>query len=78
MYVVRLTVSNATLQENISYSLQCPKFPIACPNKCESGGGPRDDIEECVKICPLELIQCKYHGLGCEERMAHKDQKKHN
>ena len=57
---------------------QCPKFPIACPNKCEVGSVPRDDVEEHMKMCPLELIQCKYHMVGCEERMTRKDQKKHN
>ena len=53
----------------------CPKFPIACPNKCEVGSFPRDDVEEHMKIC---LIQCEYHMVGCEERMPRKDQKKHN
>ncbi|XP_065916949.1 TNF receptor-associated factor 3-like [Dysidea avara] len=57
---------------------QCPKFPIACPNKCEVGSVPRDDVEEHKKMCPLELIQCEYHVVGCEKRMARKDQKKHN
>ncbi|XP_065887470.1 TNF receptor-associated factor 3-like [Dysidea avara] len=57
---------------------QCPKFPIACPNKCEVGSVPRDDVKEHMKMCPLELIQCEYHVVGCEERMARKDQKKHN
>ncbi|XP_065887532.1 TNF receptor-associated factor 2-like [Dysidea avara] len=57
---------------------QCPKFPIACPNKCKVGSVPRDDVEEHMKMCPLELIQCEYHMVGCEERMARKDQKKHN
>ena len=57
---------------------QCPKFPVACPNKCEVVSVPRDDVEEHMKMCPLELIQCEYHMVGCEERMARKDQKKHN
>ncbi|XP_065887463.1 TNF receptor-associated factor 3-like [Dysidea avara] len=57
---------------------QCPKFPIACPNKCEVGSVPRDDVEEHMKMCPLEVIQCEYHVVGCEERMTRKDQKKHN
>ncbi|XP_065916948.1 putative leucine-rich repeat-containing protein DDB_G0290503 [Dysidea avara] len=57
---------------------QCPKFPVACPNNCEVGSVPRDDVEEHKKMCPLELIQCEYHMVGCEERMARKDQKKHN
>jgi len=57
---------------------QCPKLPIDCPNKCDIGSVPRDDVEEHMKMCPLELIQCEYHVVGCEERMARKDQKKHN
>ena len=27
--------------------------------------------------CPLEMIQCGYHHVGCEVRMARKDQEKH-
>ena len=57
---------------------QCPRFPIACPNKCEVGSVPRDHLEEHVKMCPLELIQCEYHMVGCEERMVRKDQENHN
>ena len=29
------------------------------------------------KECPLEMIQCEYHNVGCEVRMARKDQEKH-
>jgi len=57
---------------------QCPKFPIDCPNKCDVGCVPRDDVEEHMLKCPLELIRCEYHVVGCEEKMARKDQKKHN
>ena len=57
---------------------QCPKFSIVCPNKCEVGSVPRDEVEEHKKMCPLEVIQCEYYVVGCKDRMAHKDQKKHN
>jgi len=57
---------------------QCPKFPMACPNKCEINSVPRDNLEEHIKMCPFDLIQCEYHIVGCEERMACKDKKKHN
>ena len=30
------------------------------------------------KECPLEIIQCEYYSVGCEVRMAHKDQEKHD
>ena len=80
VHIEKLIVSIATLQENTEgeHKKQCPKFPIACPNKCEAGSVPRDDVKEHIKMCPLELIQCEYHVVGCKERMAHKDQRKHN
>ena len=55
----------------------CPKFPLPCPNKCEVGSVPREDMEAHRKECPLEMIQCEYYGVGCETRMARKDQEKH-
>ena len=29
------------------------------------------------KECPLEMIECEYYSVGCEARMARKDQEKH-
>ncbi|XP_065916952.1 TNF receptor-associated factor 3-like [Dysidea avara] len=37
---------------------QCPKFPIACPNKCKVDNIPREDIDEHKKMCPLEEVTC--------------------
>ena len=56
---------------------ECPKLPLPCPNNCEVVTVPREDIEEHRKECPLEIIQCHYHSVGCETRMARKDQEKH-
>lgn len=60
-----------------SHKEQCQRFPMACLNKCEIDSVPRDDVEEHIINSPMELIQCEYHVVGCEERMAHKDKKKH-
>ena len=60
------------------HKTECPKFPLPCPNNCGFGNIPRDGIREHVNICPLQLVQCKYHIIGCEVTMARKDQKKHN
>ncbi|XP_065913857.1 TNF receptor-associated factor 2-like [Dysidea avara] len=57
---------------------ECPKFPVLCPNKCDVGRIPRDDVDEHLKTCPLEVIQCEYHMMGCHEKVARKDQEKHN
>ena len=56
----------------------CPKLPLPCPNKCEIGSVPREDIEAHRNECPLEMIQCEYYNVGCEVMMARKDQKKHD
>ena len=56
---------------------ECPKLPLPCPNKCEVESVPREDMEVHRKECPLEMIQCEYHSVGCEVRMARKDQEQH-
>ena len=56
---------------------QCPKLPLPCPNKCEVGSVPREDMEVHRKECPLEMIQCEYHEVGCEERMKRNDLEEH-
>ena len=56
---------------------ECPKLPLPCPNKCEVGSVPREDMEAHRKECPLEMIQCDYHSVGCNVRMARQDQEKH-
>ena len=57
---------------------ECPKLPLPCPNKCEVGSVPREDMEAHRKECPLEMIQCEYYSVGCEVMMARKDQEKHD
>jgi len=56
----------------------CPKFPLVCTNKCEAIGICREDMETHKKECPLEVIQCKYHNVGCKTVLTRKDLHKHN
>ena len=56
---------------------ECPKLPLPCPNKCEVGSVPREDMETHLLSCGSEMIQCEYFSVGCEVRMARKDQEKH-
>ncbi|XP_065917136.1 TNF receptor-associated factor 5-like [Dysidea avara] len=37
---------------------QCSKLPVVCPNKCEVGSIPREDIDEHRKVCLLEGVFC--------------------
>ena len=56
---------------------KCLKLPLPCLNECGVGSIPREDMEAHMKECPLEMIQCEYHNVGCEVRIARKDQDKH-
>ena len=56
----------------------CPKLPQLCPNYCKVNEIARDEIEEHISICPLQIIKCKYHVVGCDAVMVRKDQNKHN
>ena len=39
---------------------------------------PREAMATHRKDCPLEMVQCEYHNMGCEERMKRKDVERHN
>ena len=56
---------------------ECPKLPLPCPNKCKIGSVPRQNMKAHRIECPLEVIRCEYYSVGCEVRMARKDQEKH-
>ncbi|XP_065901677.1 TNF receptor-associated factor 4-like [Dysidea avara] len=56
---------------------QCPKLPIPCPNKCKVRSLLREDMEAHRKGCLLEVVQCDYHNVGCEERMLRKRKREH-
>ena len=55
----------------------CPQYPLPCPNGCELGVSPSVGIAEHKKLCPLELIQCDYHDIGCKGLIARKELKDH-
>ena len=56
---------------------ECPKLPICCPNECEAGWIPREDMEDHKLRCPLEVIECEYYSMGCYVTMMRKDQHTH-
>ena len=56
----------------------CPKFPLVCPNKCKPEIILRGDMETHRKECPLEVVQCGYHNVGCKIMLNREDLQKHN
>ena len=61
-----------------SHKEQCDKFPVPCPNNCEIGCIPRQDLQEHKTVCPLENVHCQYHDVGCDAKIARKDLVKHS
>ena len=55
----------------------CLKLPILCPNKCQARKIARDEMEAHRKECPLEVVQCEYHNVGCEEKVTRKRKREH-
>lgn len=64
--------------EGQSHQQHCNRFPVSCPNKCDKGNLPREDLKEHRKVCPLEVVHCQYHDVGCEAKVVRKDLVKHD
>ena len=56
---------------------KCPKLPLPCPNSCQVGTVPREDMEAHRKECLCEIIQCEYYSVGCETSMLRMNKQVH-
>ena len=45
----------------------CPKYPVSCLNKCGVSPLKRDQLEDHLRECPLQLVECELREIGCEE-----------
>ena len=51
----------------------CDMYPVQCPNRCELGVTRIVGVDEHRKVCPLEIVHCEYHDVGCEIKLVRKD-----
>ena len=56
---------------------KCPMVPVICPNKCNVTDIKRKSIESHMTICGKRKISCKYHSIGCEEKIPEDEMEKH-
>ena len=54
---------------------KCHRFPLRCPNNCGQNNIPRDNMNNHKKVCPLEMVLCKYQ---CGARIVRNAVEKHN
>ena len=55
----------------------CPKYPVPCPNECGVSPLERDQLEDHLRECPLQLVECELREMGCEEMVKRKDLARH-
>ena len=70
-----ITGKNYVKVEN-HYS-ECPKYPLACPNRCGMTGIRRRAMPDHHSSCPLEPFDCPFKDAGCTEKIARKDMEDH-
>ena len=46
------------------------KFPVCCPNRCGTGTILRENMKAHMEECPLKMINCEYHNVDYEVRVA--------
>ena len=71
-----LTKQSRILPEKGHYA-ECPSYPLACKNKCQSGDIKRADMEQHLTVCPLEPVLCPLRDMGCQEMVYRKDLNEH-
>ena len=54
----------------------CIYFPLQCPNFC-GVTCERDVMEEHMRMCRLEEVECEFSGVGCDGMFRREDQEEH-
>ena len=54
----------------------CPYYPLVCTNRC-GVSFERDDLEDHMKMCRLEEVQCVFSSAGCEAKFIRDIQDEH-
>ena len=65
------------MQHRGSHYLECPEYPLACPNRCGMTGIRRRAMPDHHSSCPLEPLDCPFKDAGCTEKIARKDMEDH-
>ena len=76
-YVCRHCSFKATYEEIVDTHMpHCKYVPLDCPNRC-GATFERDFLEDHMKMCRLEEVECELRGVGCGGRFLREDQEEH-
>ncbi len=67
----------ATYEEVVDTHLsECEYVALQCPNMC-GVSCEREVMEDHMKICRLEEVECEFSSVGCDGRFIREDQDEH-
>ena len=66
----------ATFREVFEHFNVCQYYPLVCPNRC-GASFERDVLEDHMKMCGLQKLQCEFSYAGCEDEFVRDHQKEH-
>ena len=67
----------ATYEEVDTHLPECKYVPLQCPNRC-GVTCERGDMEDHMKICRLEEVECKFSNIGCTEKYLREEEEDHS
>ena len=66
----------ATFHEVSEHFEVCRYYPLVCPNRC-GASFERDVLEDHLKMCGLQKLQCEFSYAGCVDKFTRDHQKEH-
>ena len=59
-----------------SHWSECKYYPLVCPNRC-GVTCERPTMEDHLKICRLQQVECQFKQIGCLEKFSREDSEEH-
>ena len=76
-FVCQHCAFKATYEEVVGkHFLECKYVPLQCPNLC-GVTCEREDMEDHLKMCRLEEVNCEFSSMGCIHKLSREEQKSH-
>ena len=56
---------------------ECQNYPVPCPNRCQIGAVECNTLEDHLKMCSLQVVDCDFSYAGCNEKLQRQHMEKH-
>ena len=56
---------------------ECDNSPIICPNECSGDEIERRMLQDHLKKCPFQVVECEFSHVGCQEKVRRCDLAQH-